>query len=52
MQQRFGNAALFSVEKVYRECLWDAVTPSEACDCFRHCFIEVTAADKAWANGF
>ena len=34
----------------FEHCLFNAVTPSQACNLFRHCGVPVSAQAEAWAN--
>lgn len=38
------------IHHIFSECISTCITPNQACNIFEHCFIPVTAAERAWAN--
>ena len=40
----------FKIKDAFVECLSTCLTPNIACNLFQHCFIPVSAHERAWAN--
>ena len=45
-----GDELIFSMKEFFRQSLITAITPTQACNLFTHCWIEVSAQERTWAN--
>lgn len=53
LTRQHGNGILpvnIKIHEAFRECLSTCITADQSCNMFQHCFVPVTAAERAYAN--
>ena len=53
LQRDHGNGVLpmnVKIHEIFRECVSSCLTADQCCNLFEHCFVPVTAAERAFAN--
>jgi DDE superfamily endonuclease len=53
LRNRYGHGFLppdVRIGHLFRECLYDCITPDIACNMYVKCYVPVTPEERAWAN--